>query len=433
MVEKRTPIKVTDAVQRVMKRSPAGTVERVKIEQVYGRFLGEGLTASHDVPHFDKSPYDGFALKAIDTKTASRETPVTLEVIAEIGAGSVHKGVVQRGEAVRIMTGAQIPAGCDSVVILELAESFSLEGRNFVRINRVYNEGDNISRRGEDTQKGTVLAEKGTYINPGVAALLATFGYKEVPVSVKPKVGVLATGSELLEVGDELEPGKIRNSNTYMILSQIERAGGEAVYFGQFADDFEVCYQQVLSALQQVDMLITTGGVSVGDYDYLPEIYEKIEAVVLFNKIGMRPGSVTTVAEKDGKLLFGLSGNPSACYVGFELLTRPVIRTFLHIPAPFLQSVTGILGRDFKKPNPFTRFVRGRIRFENGRIMAFPSGLDKSSAVASLADTNALIVLPGGTRGYEEGMTVQILLLENQEGQSGMSIESKIDSVEGVK
>ncbi len=429
VLDKRNPIKVEDAIDRVMKWSQTGAIEWVDLEKAYGRFLGEDLIADHDVPHFDRSPYDGYALKAEDTRKASRETPIILEVVGVIGAGSLHKAIVQSGEAVRIMTGAQIPVGCNAIVMLELTDSFNEEGRDFVKINRVYQEGDNISVKGEDTKEGSVLAKKGSYINPGIMALLATFGYKQVPVSVKPRIGVLATGSELLDVGDDLQPGKIRNSNAYMILSQIERAGGNAVYLGQFADDFDVCYKQVQSALEEVDFLITTGGVSVGDYDYLPEIYEEMEASVLFNKIGMRPGSVTTVAEKNGKLLFGLSGNPSACYVGFELLTRPVIRKFLHTNAPYLQSVSGILGSDFKKPNPFTRFVRATIEFENGRLIAFPSGLDKSSAVVSLATTNALIVLEGGTRGFEKGMEIQILLLENQEGQKRFSIDLDLDRI----
>src|SRR5690606_31201504 len=168
---------------------------------------------------------------------------------------------------------------------------------------------------------------KGTYINPGIMALLATFGYDQVQVAKKPVIGIYATGSELLNVNEELAPGKIRNSNAYMIQAQLERAGGEAKLFGKLSDDFELCYEAIKNAIDEVDILITTGGVSVGDFDYLPSIYEKLGAEVLFNKIAMRPGSVTTVAQLNGKLLFGLSGNPSACYVGFELFVRPVFRT----------------------------------------------------------------------------------------------------------
>ena len=424
-MERRTPVKVEEAIKSLLEYKKRGTIETVEIEKASGRFLGEDLVADHDVPLFDRSPYDGFAIRAEDTANASRENPVTMEVVSEIGAGSVYNQWIQENQAVRIMTGAPIPEGASAVVMLELVKNSKEDGRAFITINRPYLEGDNISCRGEDTKKGTILAEKGTYINPGIVALLATFGYKEVPVSRKPRVGVLATGSELLEIDEPLEPGKIRNSNSYMVLSQIERAGGEGIFLGQLSDDFDLCFGHVEKALQQVDFLITTGGVSVGDYDYLPDIYRKLGANVLFNKVGMRPGSVTTVAEKDGKLLFGLSGNPSACYVGFELFVRPVIRYFLQCPHLFVRREEAVLGKDFPKPNPFTRFVRGKMTYSGGRVYAEPTGLDKSGVVSSLASADVLIVLPSGTRGYKQGMPVDVLLLEDQQGsdQIGSSFQ----------
>jgi molybdopterin molybdotransferase len=172
----------------------------------------------------------------------------------------------------------------------------------------------------------------------------------------------------------------------------------------------------VKKALSEVDMLITTGGVSVGDYDYLPAIYEKLGASVLFNKVAMRPGSVTTVAQLNGKLLFGLSGNPSACYVGFELFVKPSIRTYMFSEKPHVKREKAILGEDFLKPNPFTRFVRGKLQYNEGQLIAYPSGFDKSSSVSSLAESNIFIVLQGGTRGYKKGMFVDVLLLEDNEG-----------------
>lgn len=418
MVERRKPIKVQDAIQRMMNYKKTGSLQYVPIEDSYGHFLGQDLIADHDVPFFDRSPYDGFAVRAMDTVGASRSNPITFEVIGEIGAGSVFQEEVGKKQAVRIMTGAMIPKGCDAVVMLELANEYEVNGVAYFDLKRSSKAGENISFTGEDTKKGTVLASKGTFINPGIVALLATFGYKEVPVSVKPKVGILATGSELLEVDQSLEPGKIRNSNAYMVYAQVKRAGGEPIYLGHFSDDFDTCFIQVSEALDKVDFLITTGGVSVGDYDYLPAIYEKLGANVLCNKIAMRPGSVTTIAEYNGQLLFGLSGNPSACYVGFELFTRPIIREFLHTSTPFLKKEVAILGADFRKANPFDRFVRGQLRFKNGRLIANPIGLDKSNVVSSLGQADILIQLPGGTRGYEAGMEVSVILLDDQEGVS---------------
>ncbi|MCR6785253.1 MULTISPECIES: molybdopterin molybdotransferase MoeA [Bacillus cereus group] len=416
MVEKRIPIQVAEAVERVMKYAKHGEVEEISITESYGRILGEDVVSDHDVPHFDRSPYDGFAIRAEDTKEATQENPVEFEVIGEIGAGSVFTEEVGSFQVVRIMTGAAIPKDCNAVVMLELTEGFEKNGKTYMKLKRPFNNGDNVSFKGEDIKQNQVLVQKGVAINPGVAALLATFGYSTVKVVKQPVVGIVTTGSELLEVHEPLEPGKIRNSNSYMIAAQIMKAGGKVRYYGQLADELDACFTAVQSAVDEVDILITTGGVSVGDYDYLPAIYERLQANVLFNKIAMRPGSVTTVAEVDGKLLFGLSGNPSACYVGFELFVHPIIKTYLYAKEPHVYRADAILQKDFPKPNPFTRFVRANVTIVDGALQAMPVGLDKSSAVSSLADANAFIVLPGGTRGFETGMKVSVLLLEQSEG-----------------
>ncbi|MGG3446327.1 molybdopterin molybdotransferase MoeA [Bacillus nitratireducens] len=416
MLEKRKTIPVAEAVARVMEYAHQGEIEKVSLIDSYGRTLGEDVIADHDVPHFDRSPYDGFAIRAEDTKEASSNNPIQFEVIGEIGAGSVFREEVKAFQAVRIMTGAAIPAGCNAVVMLELTEGFEENEKTYMTLKRSFAAGDNISFQGEDVKQNAILVKKGTSINPGVAALLATFGYSSVHVVRQPVIGIITTGSELLEVHEQLKEGKIRNSNSYMIAAQIERAGGIVRYYGQFVDELETCYNTVKKAMKEVDIVITTGGVSVGDYDYLPAIYERLQANVLFNKIAMRPGSVTTVAELEGKLLFGLSGNPSACYVGCELYVRPVIRTYLHRKDPHVYRAEAILQKDFPKANPFTRFVRGRVEIVDGQLQVTPVGLDKSSAISSLAEANACIVLPGGTRGFEAGITVSVLLLESNVG-----------------
>lgn len=416
MVEKRNPIPIGEAVQKIMEVAIKGETELVPISDSYDRFLSKDITATNDVPPFDRSPYDGFAVRAIDTANASQTNPIRLEVIDTIGAGFVTEKQVNDNQAVRIMTGAILPDECDAVVMLELVKEEEFNGKNYIRINRSYQKGENVSFRGEDAKEGQILIPKGTQINPGVQALLATFGYEQVPVAKKPVIGLFATGTELLEVGDPLIPGKIRNSNSHMICAQIERAGGKAIYFGKLPDDMDVCFEAIKDAVEKVDLLITTGGVSVGDFDYLPAIYEKLGAQVLFNKVRMRPGSVTTVAAYHGKHLFGLSGNPSACYVGFELFARPVIRKLLFSPRPHLKKEKAILVEDFPKANPFTRLVRGRLSIREGHLEASPTGVDKSNIVTSLAAANCFIVLPGGTRGYRCGDEVEIFLIEDQEG-----------------
>ncbi|HET6872684.1 MAG TPA: gephyrin-like molybdotransferase Glp [Sporolactobacillaceae bacterium] len=414
MVERRKPIPVTEAVQRVMALAHPKTSEWVTLEESDGRILAREIKADHDVPPFDRSPYDGFAIKAADTIRGSKDHPITLKVIEAIGAGDVAVRELTSGEAIRIMTGAQLPTGADAIIMLELVQERQTDRLSEIVIKREVKQGDNISRKGEDTKEGTILVEKGEPITPGVKAILATFGYAKVEVVKQPKVGVLATGSELLDPDQPLVPGKIRNSNAYMVMSQVKKAGAIPVDLGKLADNLEVSFKAVKEALEEVDVLITTGGVSVGDFDFLPAIYEQLGATVLFNKIAMRPGSVTTVASLGEKLLFGLSGNPSACFVGFELYAGPYIRALQGKTKPYLLRTKARLSGDFPKPNPFTRFVRSRVEFSEGRVLAKPVGLDKSNVVTSLAWANALTVLPGGTRGYQEGDLVDLLMLDGE-------------------
>ncbi|WP_062104897.1 molybdopterin molybdotransferase MoeA [Bacillus niameyensis] len=429
MVDRRKPIWVKDAIDQIMTYKKRGLVEQIPIDNCDDRFLGEPLKADHDVPPFDRSPYDGFALRAEDTKSASRETPLTFQVIDEIGAGSVSKHKVGSMETIRIMTGAQIPDGADSVIMLELVQEEDSKDSTYITIKRPLSTGDNISFQGEDAKKGTPLIDRGARINPGIKALLATFGYSQVSCSKPPLIGVIATGSELLNPEDKLVPGKIRNSNGYMIESQIRRAGGEYKRYGAVSDRLEDLLQIVQKAMDECDIVITTGGVSVGDFDYLPEIYKRIGAKLLFNKIAMRPGSVTSCAAKDDKLLFGLSGNPSACYVGFELFVRPYVRYWLYSDKPFIKHIKGNLKQDFSKPNPFTRFIRSQLIYDDGKVYAKPVGLDKSGVVTSLAWANCLIVLPGGTRGYKMDDPIDILLLEDQLGSDVPWMESKFSKL----
>ncbi|OIJ13825.1 molybdopterin molybdenumtransferase [Anaerobacillus arseniciselenatis] len=424
MYSERKPIMIQEAINLVLDYRKYGDLEYVPIEESDNRYLKYPVKADHDIPPFDRSPLDGFAIKAEDTTYATHSNPVELEVIETVGAGSLAQQVPIKGQAIRIMTGAKIPKGTDVIVMFELTREIVREGKLFIVIKRPFKPGDNISFQAEETKIGDILVEAGRKVDPGVKALLATFGYSKVPVVKQPIVGVYATGTELLDVNEVLLPGKIRNSNSYMINSQITKAGAIPKYYGKLVDDFDHCFNAISSALTEVDILITTGGVSVGDYDFLPLIYEKLGANVLFNKIGMRPGSITTVAEYKGKILYGLSGNPSACYVAFELLVRPWIQSYLSSNSPHLQMVTGILKQDFPKPNPFVRFIRSKMTIESGMIYAEPVGLDKSGVVTSLANSNALIVLPGGSRGYKQGDKVDILLL-NGEGSNTMLKKSK--------
>ncbi|WP_281201649.1 gephyrin-like molybdotransferase Glp [Bacillus altitudinis] len=417
MMERRQPIPVEEAVKKVHQFQKHGQVEWVPLKNSLGRWIAEDILADHDVPAFDRSPYDGFALRAEDTKDASSEHPVEFEVIDHIGAGIVSAKTIGPFQAIRIMTGAKIPKGANVVIMLELTKTFEKDGKSMMSLKRSLKKGDNISRQGEETLKGNVMIKKGSKVTPGVTAILATFGYAVVPVVKKPVIGIISTGTELLQVSDAMVDGKIRNSNLSMVYAQVIEAGGEPLDLGGVSDDFDQSYEAVKAALSKVDMLITTGGVSVGDFDFLPAIYEKLGADVLFNKVAMRPGSVTTVAAlPNGQLLYGLSGNPAACFVGFELFVKPIIYKWCLKENPFPVFAEAKLTHDFPKANPFTRFVRASLDFAGSQLSVTPTGLDKSSAVTSIARADCFIVLPGGTRGFSAGDQVSVLLFHHEGG-----------------
>ncbi|RUL52230.1 molybdopterin molybdotransferase MoeA [Lysinibacillus antri] len=412
MVEIRKPIKVKDAVNQVMEHVKRTPIIEIDYLQSYGYSLAEPIVAKHDVPSFHRSPYDGFAIRSQDSIGASGDNRIPFQVIDHIGAGHVSTKQLQPYEAIRIMTGAPIPEGADAIVMLEQ----TVEQGNSFSIRKPFAPYENVSLKGEDAKEGELLIQEGSFIHPGTIALLATFGYTKVKVHQKPSVGIICTGTELVSPHEELAPGKIRNSNGPMVETQLTRMGITGTSYGFFTDELDNCLALVKKALAENDCVITTGGVSVGDFDYLPEIYQRLGAKVLFNKIAMRPGSVTTVATLDGKLLFGLSGNPSACYTGFELFVRPAIQRMMGNKRPFLPHFKARLIEDILKPNPFTRFIRSVFHFDGMNAYATPAGFNKSNAVTSIAKGNAFIVLPGGTRNFQQGDVVDILLLGVEEG-----------------
>jgi len=420
LVEIRKPIPFLEAVELIMNHVQALGTESVPLLESYGRILAEAIVAQHDVPPFQRALYDGFAIRSIDSAGANEQNKVSFRVIEHIGAGSVISKSLKKGEAVRIMTGASMPLQTDAVVMLEQAE-ICASGDCFT-IQKPFAPMEHVTLQGEDAKSGEELIEQGNYIHPGMTALLATFGYANVQVAKKPVVGIIATGSELLEVHEPLIPGKIRNSNGPMIAAQLARMGLPVRSYGMMKDNIESGLSLMQKAIAEVDCVITTGGVSVGDFDYLPVIYERIGAKVLFNKAAMRPGSVTTVAVLNGTLLFGLSGNPSSCYIGFELFARPALLKMMGSCKPYLPHTKAVLLEDFTKSDPFTRFVRSIYRFDGNQATIIPAGFDRSNSVSSIALGNAFMVLPIGIRNYQAGDSVDVLLLGVEEGESQLQI-----------
>lgn len=390
VVEKRNPIPVKEAIQRIVNQQSSMPAITVALEKSLNHILAEDIVATYDIPRFDKSPYDGFAIRSVDSQGASGQNRIEFKVIDHIGAGSVSDKLVGDHEAVRIMTGAQIPNGADAVVMFEQ----TIELEDTFTIRKPFSKNENISLKGEETKTGDVVLKKGQVINPGAIA-------------------VLATGSELLDVNDVLEDGKIRNSNGPMIRALAEKLGLEVGIYKTQKDDLDSGIQVVKEAMEKHDIVITTGGVSVGDFDYLPEIYKAVKAEVLFNKVAMRPGSVTTVAFVDGKYLFGLSGNPSACFTGFELFVKPAVKHMCGALEVFPQIIKATLMEDFTKANPFTRFIRAKATLTSAGATVVPSGFNKSGAVVAIAHANCMVMLPGGSRGFKAGHTVDIILTES--------------------
>jgi len=406
MLDKRTPIPVDEAIAHCMARAALMPTISIPLAQSLHYYTAEDITATYDIPMFDKSPYDGYAVRSADTIGADGEHRIAFRTIDHIGAGEVSSHTLKPYEAVRIMTGAPIPEGADAVVMLEQ----TVDTTDGFTVRKSFDQGENISVQGEECRQGELILPAGTLITPGVQAVLATFSYATIHVRKKPVVALIATGSELTAIDAPLLPGKIRNSNGPMIAGQLAELGIEAIHYQAEADHYEHLLSTIQTALQTSDIVITTGGVSVGDYDYMPAIYKALNADVLFNKIAMRPGSVTTVASLGQQLLFGLSGNPSACYTGFELLVRPSIKSMMGAANCYVPVIEGVLSEDFKKANPFTRFIRAEYDWHTRTVK--PAGFNKSNAVVAIAKSNSMIILPGGTRGFRAGDAVKVMLTQ---------------------
>ncbi|WP_035177455.1 molybdopterin molybdotransferase MoeA [Alkalihalobacterium bogoriense] len=411
-MEERKPIDVEQAIHKIMERTKQGETEMVSIDEAMGRYLAEDVVADHPVPSFDRSSFDGFAIIAEETTNASFQEPISCKVVGRIGAGDVTDTIVQKGEAIRIMTGAQMPKGANAIVALEIAKEEQKNDETWITVNRPIEKGTNVAFVGEDIQKDVVIVHKGRRIAAGELSILATFGYAKVKVYKRPVIGVFVTGTELLSVDEPLVPGKIRNSNSYMLLGQIVSVGAIPKYYGILPDDYELCYTSVVQALEEVDYLVTTGGASVGDFDFVQDILRELQATVLFNKVAMRPGSVTTVATWKEKWIFGLSGNPAACYVGFELFARPVLKTALGAEMVHLPRSKAILEHDITMGNPFARFTRAKAEIRGSDIFVSSVGRDKSDIISALVEANAFLFIPARTKSISKGEEVTILWLE---------------------
>ncbi|NHN34584.1 molybdopterin molybdotransferase MoeA [Paenibacillus agricola] len=404
----RKLVQLEEAQQAVLHYINMQKTEDVALADCFGRRLAMTVTANHPVPHFRRSGVDGYALQASGTNGASADQEIKLDVTEMIPCGSIPSMQVGQGQAARIMTGAVVPDGADSVIMIEMTEVLP---DHQVHIRKQMAVGDNITPIGEEVEPGDILMLPGRTIRSGEAAVLATFGFARVSVFRKPRVAIFSTGSELLEVDSPLAPGKIRNSNSYMLAAQVIEAGGEPVIMPVLPDDPAEVERALLQVLEQVDLVVTTGGVSVGDKDVLVDLFERWDGELLFNKIAMRPGSPTSVGYWRGKLLFALSGNPGASFVGFELLVRPYIKGIMGQTEKLHAETKAYLQTDYSKGSAYPRYVRGTLKMQDGKVYVNPAGKDKSSIMTSIKDADCLIYIPAGGKGAARDDLVRVLLL----------------------
>lgn len=411
---KREAITVQEALERVMAYIPAGSLEQVKLEDSIGRRLASDVHASHPVPHFRRSGMDGYAIRASDTIGASPEQPILLEVVETIPCGATAQLPLQPGQAARIMTGAAVPDEADAVIMFEKTASVKRNGQTYAAVCEEVRRGANVTPIAQETAQGELILEAGRLIGAGEAALLAMFGYGQVPVYKRPRAAIFATGTELLRVEEPLQTGKIRNSNMYMLAALVQEAGAVPDIQVTIPDDVETARSAILAAMEEYDLVLTIGGVSVGDYDILYDLVTSWDGKVLFNKLKMRPGSPTTAGVYKGKLLLALSGNPGACFVGFTLFAEPALLGMQGVKQPIRQEQKAYLAVDYGKDDKFARYVRAKLEFREGQIWVWPACKDASSMTASIKEADSLMVIPPHSGRLAAGELVSFIRIKHR-------------------
>lgn len=374
-------------------------IEYVNLSDALGRVIAQDIIAEENIPPFDRSPLDGYAFVAGDTEKATKKNPVVLEVIEEVPAGYTATKKVVSGTAIKVMTGAPIPEGANAVEKYEKIERKD----NIIKIFSSFKAGQNIINAGEDLKKGQQFINKGILLTPPVIGLLASLGIDRVPVHKQARVALVSTGDELVDVSEPLRPGKIRNSNVYSLQGYCKEAGAKPLIIGTARDRVAEVAELIQEGLEKADMVITTGGVSVGDYDVVIDAVKSIGADILFWKIDIKPGMPTMVALKDGKIILGLSGNPASGLVVFQLLGIPFIRKMAGLEQYALPQIEVVLQQGFAKDSPKRRFLRGKLALEDGIVGVKLTGSQGNAILSSMVDCNVLVEIPAGSKAQKAG------------------------------
>ncbi|NLY39903.1 MAG: molybdopterin molybdotransferase MoeA [Firmicutes bacterium] len=374
------------------------TIETVKLWEAGGRVLAQTVIAAESVPPFDRSLVDGFALLAADTKGARESDPVKLEIVDTIAAGAVPRQPLAPGKAAKIFTGAPLPEGADSVIKKEeVIETGGTPGSaQMVMIKRKVAAGEGISFRGEDIAAGEHLLNAGTVLTAAHLGVLATLGFDPVPVYAKPKIGIFATGNELVEACGERKQGQIRVSNIYTLAEIVRQAGGIPVNLGLVKDrvaDVLKVYEKAQRL--ELPLVISTGGTASGAYDFVREAMETSGALRLFSKVAIRPGAPVVAAVKEGQLLFGLSGNPGGAAVAMYLLLYPLIAR-LSGSYKELERSQGRITKPLVARGGVRRFIWAASYEQDNQIIVTPFENQFCGTIKNHAQSNCLIELPAG-------------------------------------
>ena len=404
-------LRIEDALNLMLDRTPLLAAEDIPLAQATNRILRRDAVSDLDLPPFDRARMDGYAVRAADVAGASPDHPAQLRGIGEAAAGQAFAGRIGAGEAVRIMTGAPVPAGADAVQKIEVIRV--LDDQTTIEIQEPVTPGQFITPRGSEARAGEVMVAAGERITPAVAAVLASFGYARVTVARRPRLALLSTGSELVEVEDQPGPSQIRNSNTYSLGGYARAAGAEVLSAGIVRDDFEATCRAIAEAAAQTDVVMLSGGVSMGDYDLVKPALRELGAEVYVERVAMHPGKPTVFARLGETVIFGLPGNPVSVAVAFHLFARPALLKMQGAREIQLPRIRAYAARAVKGAPPRRSHQPARLVIEQGRAQAEPLKWSGSSDLVAFMRADALIVVPEDRKSLDEGELVEVMMLRS--------------------
>ena len=400
-------IQVQEALDKILSQIQFKGVEKIPLDQALGRVLAEDVVSRVNNPPLDNSAMDGYALIAQDIQSATPENPVKLEVVEEIAAGYTAKGTLKPGQTMRIMTGAPIPPGADAVLMQEDTQK---DGNSILCLDRADVE-ENIRRAGEDVKIGEGVLKKGTTLSPAHIGMMAVVGRSQIAVSQRPTVSILSTGDEILELDETPQGPQIFNSNGHMLAAQIKSAGGIPLYLG-IAKDTEKDLMEKFEWALKADIVVSSGGVSVGDYDLVKSSLQKMGQDMVFWKVAMKPGKPLAFG-RIGKIpIFGLPGNPVSSFVSFEQFVRPSLRKVLGCSDLSHKTVQAKLTRTIHKKPGRLHFLSSIVSWTDGEYTVTPAGEQGSGILKSAANANSLLIFPLEADEIKQGQEVAVQLLE---------------------